>query len=225
MLAPVIVSFRGLSPSLGGVNFDNLKLLDGVVLNGRECVVVEESGRSESIATRVYFLDRVLNYCMIKMEVKIGDTVGNELNVDYAPHPICGFAPKSWRHIALHTATGETLRTETASVTQISINEATDDSAFELDFPAGTVVSDNNRGKQFIVRPDGSERDIVSDELRRGASYDDLLNTETGEAGRINQSSWSQTRLVFILITLAVCGALIVAMGVRAVRVRYSHRA
>jgi hypothetical protein len=74
------------------------------------------------------------------------------------------------------------------TVQRLEINQPFPDAPFDFEFPPGTWVDDTTRGRdrmeQYIVREDGGRRPIERQERLRGAEYEDLVVTETGEAKR-----------------------------------------
>ena len=72
-----------------------------------------------------------------------------------------------------------------ATVTSYHFGPNVRDSDFTIDFAPGTWVQDQSQPGEpieYIQREDGSKRIILRDELRRGARYQDLVETETGKA-------------------------------------------
>jgi hypothetical protein len=91
------------------------------------------------------------------------------------------------------------------------INVPVNPSEFELEFAPGTIVN-NHRAEsryRYVVTQGGGERIITGAEFQRGAPYDELLRTESGQAGLPSpRTAWT---------TYASVGALsisVVALGI-----------
>ena len=71
------------------------------------------------------------------------------------------------------------MRTVQIRVIDYTINPSIPDSTFQLVFAAGTLVRDSRRGKQqYILREDATKRTVTDDELRSGATHEQLINSE-----------------------------------------------
>jgi hypothetical protein len=72
-------------------------------------------------------------------------------------------------------------------ITKREINVDIPRSEFQIDFPVGTKVHDRRMGAAppwYIVRAGGVKREITDAEMRRGATYDELISTESGMAAK-----------------------------------------
>jgi hypothetical protein len=67
------------------------------------------------------------------------------------------------------------------NVLAYEINPKTSPEDFTIEFPAGTWVTDEMQGIDYIVRPGGEKRLITMAEKTAQLSYEQLLNSETGE--------------------------------------------
>src|SRR5262249_44944962 len=88
------------------------------------------------------------------------------------------------------------------------INTPIEGSTFDLEFPLGTRVSDRsnpNAPREYILKDDGRKRPILRDDI--GATYQQMIQSEPGEALRKWKSSF-----VSWPTTIAVV-ALVVAIG------------
>ena len=86
---------------------------------------------------------------------------------------------------------------------------------FSLEFPIGTRVTDMSNGstsktvQNFIVRENGERRAILKTE--RGATYDQLLKTESGKALEGSYKGFTRSRIVlgvgilFVVSVVSIC--------------------
>ena len=121
-----------------------------------------------------------------------------------------GAYPIGWRYA--HTNKDGTPRTiYEAEVTSWQVNVPVDDAEFSVNLPPGTEVWDH-RGRSpggpasWIVRDDGSERPVTTNELQANVSYPDLLITEPDEAVRKPTADYSW--FVKINAALILCALL-----------------
>jgi hypothetical protein len=81
---------------------------------------------------------------------------------------------------------------------------------FAFEFPPGTQVveygSKQGDVSHFIAQSDGKKRIITLDEFKHNASYEQLLASESGQAGVALTPVWRRVMptLLFVLIIVAV---------------------
>ncbi len=198
MLAPLILTFRGLSPELGGIDIAKCKIGKETIVNEHKCVLIESTDSTS--VSRLYYLDPLLDYCVVKLAITVEGKNAVELSVKYGPNEKCGFIPISWEQVTLNTMKGTVIRTERAEVKSAVLNVPLEDSQFDITFPSGSLVRDGIAKKQYIVRDDQPPREVLKAELSRGATYPELLKTETGDAGRLTSGSVSNTRIAIVAV-------------------------
>ena len=91
--------------------------------------------------------------------------------ISYQPNDLVGWVPKSWSR----TGFGHS---ESATVTQCTINGPIADSQFELDLSGGAVLQNNNTSPPTfsIIFPDGKKRELERSEWLK--SFRELLKDE-----------------------------------------------
>lgn len=119
----------------------------------------------------------------------------SETTIDYGeplgenvPHDLEAEFPKAWR-IVRYAPTGNLRTAIDATLASCRLNTEIADEVFSEPFPAGIMVCDMRNSTFFISRKDGNTRPIERDELGRGATYDELVATETGMARTLSNSS------------------------------------
>jgi len=90
-----------------------------------------------------------------------------------------GWVPNSWTINQLDRD-GKARASESAKVLKFSINKPVADAEFELDLSAGAYVNDISAKQVYIVRPDGSRREIKRGEYN-GHNYKELLESDPTE--------------------------------------------
>jgi hypothetical protein len=119
--------------------------------------------------------------------------------------------PTEWRRAYLNPDRETINQSGLAVVHTHLLNHPINANEFTLEFPVGTWVEDardrKNRQK-YIVRDQGQKREITERELSDGATYEQLLNTETGMALSYRSSSggtWHSTIIQAAGVLLIIC--------------------
>jgi hypothetical protein len=99
---------------------------------------------------------------------------------------------------------GNVLTSDVATVQECAINVPFAETEFQLEFPAGTWVYDTHRGEMYIASASGQKRIITKEELRRGATYEELLVTESGRAALREMPPRAPARRATIVIVNVV---------------------
>jgi hypothetical protein len=90
-----------------------------------------------------------------------------EGSIKYKKDKTHGWIPSEWSFD--HGGRGRVHHTE-CKVTSYAINERIDPATFTLEFPAGTVVSDNLNRTYYLLQPDGSKKTLSQVEYSRLSS-------------------------------------------------------
>ncbi|MGD9858209.1 MAG: hypothetical protein AB7U20_24985, partial [Planctomycetaceae bacterium] len=155
-------------------------------IDGEACVVVERSRPSratldEPLVERMW-LSCNQQYVIRRYEFGRGTWVGDRLDIEYDDAPQGIPVPIRWTKAeGLHgdPAPGAIGVSE---ISNFELNVAIDAKAFQFEFPVNTWVTEVGDDDPYIVREDGSHRSITQSELDRGATYDDILATPSGQA-------------------------------------------
>jgi hypothetical protein len=118
------------------------------------------------------------------------ETVSSRIDIRYKADARAGWVPEGWDVFEFYPA-GQLSETWRARMADYEINPTVASSEFVLEFPPGTRaidMRDLNDVKEYIVREGGRKRMILREDL--GASYEQLLNSDPGEAhGRRRSTS------------------------------------
>lgn len=77
---------------------------------------------------------------------------------------------------------GEPQETAMSVVEEYAINPIVQDGVFGIELPEDTMVTDVRTGEDYIARRGGEKRIVTRAELLRGATRQDLMQTESGQA-------------------------------------------
>ena len=178
----ILLFARPLSPAFGFAGKpDRAPSLYFSALDGVRCAVItEQFGRQ----FREIWIDPAKDCVIRRYVVYSTGKLSYEIEADYTAHPQVGWVPQAWRIHHWLTAGDRPHVFESAEVTSLEINPPIEASEFLPAFPAGTVVRDARTDIDFLVKSDGGKREITREERRRNATYEEILQTESGEAGR-----------------------------------------
>jgi hypothetical protein len=190
---------------------------------GRPCIQVQTTSTYRAInSTTTLWLDPDRDFLMVRYATTTNGKPSFQLTFTDFRHGDNGWVPIGWTWTTSNEADGSVLKSVTTSVREFALNEPIDPKEFELEFPVGTWVNGPWKGEQtveYIVQPGGEKRMIRREELRQGATYDQLQKSKTGEAFR-QPASGLPRYLVWLIVA---CAALAVLAWILARRLR--HRA
>jgi hypothetical protein len=225
-LLPLLITFRGVHASTGDFNPKDYVLTDkrGVV-GGRTCVLFEEAPavreqrrrNSRSDASASWWLDPERDFVVLRYVETEGPRPVLQFTCSYRPLPEGGWVPTGWSTVAL-AEDGSVRQASQCTVTHLVTNVRLDAGEFVIDFPPDTQVSDLRSGAEYLVRPGGQPRLITPAEA--GATYDQLLQTESGMALRPPRSAWWRW---LARANLAVLACLAASFAWRRVRAGKPH--
>lgn len=92
--------------------------------------------------------------------------------------------PKTSKYVTL-TSEGKFMNETESEIVMSNLAPKVSPADFVLSFPVGCKVNDlsQDHKETYIQREDGKKRFVTVDEIRRKATYEELLNTESGQAG------------------------------------------
>lgn len=177
----ILINYRPDTFSMSRLAIGQLRILNqkAVLPGGAECLLVE--GVSSSPDERsLCWVDPNRDYVIAKYTEESAGRVHFKLDLSYTQDKEFGWIPSGWDLV--WTGGNATIR---ASVTKYAINRKIDISRFRVTFPAGTRVTDmvSNPSSDYIVKEGGKIRNIPREDI--GATYEQMLNSEPGEALRM----------------------------------------
>jgi len=202
---PPFLIFRSLT--VGLANPRDYRIADRVGhVDGRPCVILEKGSSSARFGL---WVDPARGYLVVRQTTAIDGKEIDTTTYSYVQDKRGIWVPTGWRGVEVGLD-GRLRQSLTATVTRVEVNVNIDPKDLVLEFPPGTLVRDFTKpselgdNTQYILREDGSHR--LLDRRDRGAPYDRLLATETGQANNPARSriAW---RWVILLSTLGVLGA------------------
>lgn len=161
-------------------------------IGGFECIALETSPQAlrelEAAGKRpwkrTYWISPEQEFAIVRSTLSLPNLPrpSEDLSIIYTHDANVGWYPSKWKLVAGGAGEHPDTIVE-ATVTRHELNVAPPATRFSYTFPAGTWVRDTRAGDEsFIVREGGGKRPVTEQELLRGATYRDLLKTETGKA-------------------------------------------
>jgi hypothetical protein len=159
-------------------------------LDGHPFAVIEEPFGKRR---RVIWTDPAMDFAITRYVVSSDGREVHRCEVTLGNDPIVGSIPKSWRSQNWELGSNGAFRlqsTDFAQIVKYEINSKVEAADFNPQFPAGTVVTDRRSKTEYLVKNDGTKRQIVPAEREREATYAEIASTETGQAALYGSSSW-----------------------------------
>jgi len=185
--------FRMLHPQWASLEIDKFVLLPVTELvNGQECLVIEtapnqldkKTGLGKRPWKHRYYISRDQGLGVVLYTLTSDDyrEPAQEFSVEYMRDEKHGWFPMKWRRVdGLSSEPNEIVE---AIVTEYEFNRPIAREVFNYSFPKNTHVRVEETSERYIDRGAGVKREITMDELVRGATYEDLLGTDSGQATR-----------------------------------------
>jgi hypothetical protein len=201
-LMPVLLLYRGCDPKTGGRNLGDYAVSGKTgIIEGRRCVLVEKSHPSSFVET--FWLDADRDFIVLRV---VDSMPGGQQTTDisYRKDGAYGFVPTTWRHVEIGCPSGVVFGHTSGTETKCEVNGAIVPGEFDCEFPVGTVVKDLRAGTTFITLAGVKQRMVTNDEINRGASYDEMLATESGQAGIKSRSGLVRPIAVVVSLFLFI---------------------
>ena len=188
---PVCYAFRPAHPRLGPADLDKFQTTGRTLtIRGRNTI---ELGPRKPVpgAESFIWVDPERGFVVVRTHQSIPNhsIAAMQYDIDYRAGPNGVWLPAGW----VWTEKGRRglIRTVRANVKECEINLGIPDATFDTTPPPGSQVTEfeNGTGKEwYVIRPDGSRRDVLPGESRR--AYAELVTTEPGELIGQPRSWW-----------------------------------
>jgi hypothetical protein len=206
MFAPLALCLRGVDPDMTPYSYANFEP-SGVFLpiDGSRCQQYVASAGRDRVT---FWLDPTKGYVIRRLSIYKGTRLQEQYDVKYQESPSTGWLPISWTR-SLFDDKGVLTILGSAQVLRTKLNESFAETEFNVVFPAGTQVYDQNTKKDYRVEADGT--------MREASRLGEELPASVSQPG----DSWGR-RHKWLSIT---CGAAIFLLLAALVFRRARHRA
>jgi hypothetical protein len=169
-----------------GIRLESYRVAKSATIDGVELVVLEKKHRitANMVDDAEIWLENKTPFLLLRVITYTGPRRSGELTIEYARVPGEEWLPSGWRQTSFAADAGCRMAA-VGIITSHDFAPEIRDTDFTIDFPPGTWIRDESQpGKpiEYIQRKDGSQRIILPEERRRGARYEDLIETELGQA-------------------------------------------
>lgn len=204
-LMPLYVAYRPTDwCSSWGVLLANGHSLQEAELRGVRCLFLRLSRINDGYFNM--YLDRDNGFVPIQLEAITGTEprrVSVRADVQYEMNGTLGPTPKTWT-TTIFDFNGIIRDQYQNQITSFDVNTRIDESVFRFDIPVGTVVYDQIRGENYIIKEGGQKRMLLRHENINIAEYPRLLATDPVVTSDVMRRRW----LIFanaIIAISAVC--------------------
>lgn len=152
-------------------------------IEGKEYLVLVE----EDIVRRhrnEYWLDPRRDYVCVRETTTIRDEPRSRTDIEYQEDKTLGWMVSSWQRESWRRGAPE--RTIRCAITEYSINKPLPDEDFQITFPPGTSLRDEDADKGYVILMDGQKSEITRNESSAARTYADLLQARGMKRGPLN---------------------------------------
>lgn len=178
-LRPPLLAFRGLDPALRPFDIGSMVITSRRAMIGGQASVVLERRFPGMNSTIRLWLDPAREYMIIRHLIIERGQSSNQIDIHYRASAEAGWVPDAWT-IVNNMPSGNILDTWRAAVVTAELNNSVDPHLFALEFPPGARVRDLQDMKDWVIKLNGKKRNILPEDI--GASYEQMINSEPGEA-------------------------------------------
>jgi hypothetical protein len=181
----ILLAYRAFHPEMGRFEENKMQVADEKsILRNKKCICVEQN---KGTYTARCWVDPSRDFVIIRYAMVFDGFPDFQCDVEYKLDNQLGWIPETWHDVLMSTNSKPVrLWTDrTVHVTTCMINGPVEDQEFQLEFPPGTDGMDWINNQKFIVLNDGSKRVITNAEIKRGITYEELLQSE-GKTWRRN---------------------------------------
>lgn len=185
-------------------------------VDNSSCIVVEGSPGLDrtSGVNRSIWVDPQRDFIILRWRSELAGKVLEQIDVFYVEDPAHGWLPSRWKRIE-HGSDGRFRTSVEATIVEQSVNAQMKADDFRLEFPPGTLVSDQTATSEdyqkFFVLADGTRRIVTAQEMRRIITAEELARTEPGQAGLAPRKRW---RGSFVALNVFLGLLLVTGIGV-----------
>ena len=199
----ILVTYRSLNPDMG------ITWREFTVSNRRgyvrdvPCIILEQKPVPGSYQHTSYWIDPQQDYSIRRYMLTQNQQVIEKLDINYTRDGAQGWVPTSWEGVRFGRDRSAPKESFSASVKSFLFNNCAEVGDADIRFPPGTWVGDEKAKKNYLVKPTGEHRTITDEE--RDATYEQLLNSESGQA--LSETSWLSSRTIVIILSIGLCVA------------------
>ena len=180
---PILCAFRPFTSTETSLDESGppVKVATGII-DGQQCFVISRQASEQHEVDFKVWVDPSREFSIVRVSKRYNGTLVTQYDINYERDPRYSWVPTSWKSSVWDQRSAKLKSSSRCEVTTCEINPRIAPSEFQLQFPPGTLVTDSRNSTDYIQRDNGAMRVITKAELARGATYEDFLKTESGEA-------------------------------------------
>lgn len=203
----LLLAFRPFDEKLVRIVREDYIVVDdpSAIVDGNKCDVLQSKSGG---LRRVIWVDPAREDLILQYKEIVDGALIIQLAIKYQDHPELGWIPNEWKADWLN-ADGSVAESARTRLLNAEINIPLKPDEFRIQFDPGTLVTDLRNGTHFVVKMDGTQRDITREELPQ-ATFDELMRTKTGEAVSFRQPKRGRYLLFAINAIVAIAVAALI---------------
>jgi hypothetical protein len=186
-LLPILLTARPCSVELGGRDLHGFRVSPRVAtIDGHDYVMLIQEPKPKLRRLETFWLDSRREFIVVRA-LRSQTGLNRTFDISYDQDPSGAWLPTGWKSVSAGPGTGRIMEQVVVRIANRDINIKIPRSEFQIDFPVGAMVRDSRPAAApawYIVQAGGVKREITQAELRRGATYDQLISTESGMAAQ-----------------------------------------
>lgn len=210
-LWPLLLTYRPLYQHMGRLKKNEWEMTgERGVVGERDCLILR---KKKPLTTEKCWVDFERDCIIARYEYITNFRF--QIDISYEDTHGLGWLPASWK-TTHHLPEGTLQESSRSKITGYTINRPLPEEWFHFEFPVGTDVTDHKSKIEYIVREGGHKRLVTEEERMRSATYEQLLATESGQAGLPSRSrtTW------WVVLALSFAGIVLLSVIVRRKRRR-----
>ena len=200
-LISLVMTFRPFSSQMRQFDIDSFVVSGSRRITGRQYVELQRrvGAREETL-----WLDPAQGFSVRRYLDLQNGFVRTKVEVSYRADTICDWIPEAWSIIS-QDAKGKLQRSTQAKLQSCELGMPVGSDAFEIELPVGTSVLDrtSSHHEDYIQLDAGRKRPILPED--RGATYDQIVTSNAGEA--FGKPAW-RIRKTVLIAALAAAAAI-----------------
>lgn len=191
---PLLINYRLFNTSMTNHRLQEvIPTEEKGVVGDRLCLVMKEKSRLDRKSLYLLWIDPERDFIVRRLEFLRNDELALRMDIDYSRDAQYGWVPNSWQTMR-PSKEASMFESYKCTVTAYEFNSTLDPEDFEISFPPGARVYDENSDREYIVTEGGGQRLITDAEAR--LTYEQLVG---------KKSKWiTLTYINIIILTLVI---------------------
>jgi hypothetical protein len=153
-LQAILMTFRAMTPEMRSFDVTNYEFTGRqAVIRGTNCLELQQPPFND-LEERIW-VDPAQAFLPLRLVMLQRGIITEALDVRYEQNADKEWVPQEWQ-VILNRSDGRLSTSTIARLTKCELNVAIPIEQFDIEFPAGTYVTDDKNGSRWIVKPDGS---------------------------------------------------------------------